>query len=117
MNVNWVEYKGKKILYSDFKGLNSSEMLNQLRYETDLICQDNREILYLADFTDTTISVEFMKAGNSAGQKTKKFVKRSAIIGVTGLKPMLLNTFNKVTGIEARAFHDIVKAKEYLFQA
>lgn len=114
MKIQWIEYKEAKILYSDYRTLNPNEMIAQLQQETRLILQQKEPILYLANVTNTVISSEFMKEVNKDGRLTRTHVKKSAIIGVIGLKAIMLNTFNMITGIQARAFTDEIDAKEYL---
>lgn len=114
MKVSWIEYKGKRILFSDYSGCTVEQMISQLKTETNMILQENGNVLYLADFTNTVISPDYMKAVNEAGKKTKSIVNKSALVGISGMKAMLMNTFNMITGLKARAFSDLILAKEYL---
>ena len=114
MKIEWINYKGMQILFSDYKGLSSEEMIKHLKKETQMILQQKEPILYMADFTSTIFTTEFMHAVNEDGKLTKRLVKKSALVGITGMKAVMLNTFNMITGIKARAFDNEYKAKDYL---
>ena len=116
MSIEWIKYNGRKILYSDYSGLGETEMCSQLEEETKIIMEytDEEKILYLANFEDAEITPGFIKKGNEKGKETSDKILKSAFIGVSGLKTLLLNTFNKFTGINARACKNHEDAKEFL---
>jgi hypothetical protein len=115
MKVNWIEYKGKRIIFSDYRGLNNEEMIDQFNYETNIILGE-KDVLYLGDFSNSNIGPDFVKLVNETGKKTKNMVKKSAIIGITGLQPILMNLFKEITGFKIKSFNEITKAKEYLIK-
>jgi hypothetical protein len=113
MKVSWIDYKGKRILFSDYQGLDNEEMIAQFKYETSIILKE-KEVLYLGDFHNSTISPDFMKMLNETGKQTQSIIKKSAVVGITGLKSILMNSFNMISGVKAKSFDEITKAKEYL---
>jgi beta-galactosidase GanA len=114
MNVSWITHKNKKILYVDYRELNEEEMLKQLDYESELIMQQPEPILYLGDFTNTIATTNFMNKANDWGKKTEKNTARSAVLGINGMKSVLLNMYNLFTGARMRSFNNMEEAKEYL---
>ncbi len=110
----WITYKGKKILYSDYRGMNNEQMMAQLREEANMIMNEPGKILNLSNFEGTVVTPEFMKLANELGKTTEKKIEKSAVVGVTGIKAVLLNTYNMVTGGNLRAFKDEESAKEFL---
>lgn len=113
--TNWIEYKEKKILFSDYSGLSSDDMVRQLEEETNIILESvEQKILYLASFDDIEFSPEFIKKGNELGKNTREKIHKSAFIGISGKKSFSLHSFNKITGINAKAFKNEIDAKEYL---
>jgi hypothetical protein len=55
-----------------------------------------------------------MKVANELGKKTEPLNERSAIVGVTGMKSVLLNTYNFFTGGKLKAYKTEAEAMEYL---
>lgn len=114
MKIEWITYKGFQILYSDYSGLSESEMISQMQEETRIILENKGCILYLANFTNTFISSDFTQAISADGKKTRRYIKKSAVVGITGIRSILLNAFIRISGIKAKAIDDLDKAKEYL---
>jgi len=110
----WITYKGKRILYSDYRGMNTEQMIAQLREEANMIMNEPGKVLNLSNFEGTVIAPEFMKVANELGKTTEKKIEKSAVVGVTGVKAVLLNSYNMITGGNIRAFKDEESAKEYL---
>jgi hypothetical protein len=114
MKVNWIYHKNKRILYSDYRGMDTDTMITQLKHEADIILKEPSDVLYMANFENTVIAPQFMKVANELGKTTEKKVTKSSIIGITGLKGVLLNSYNLFTGSKMRAFKDENAAKDYL---
>ena len=115
MPISWIEYKGKKILYADYRNLKSEDlMLANLDEELKFYEKTNGKILSLNDYRDTYISKEFMNKVTEAGKKFKGIHEKSAILGITGIKKILLNSYSVLTGDPTRSFDEEEKAKEYL---
>jgi hypothetical protein len=114
MKVDWITHSGKRILKVDYRGMNEQEMLKQLEYGTDVILKEKDKILYLGIFTDTIIFPAFMEKANSYGKDTDKKLIKGAIVGVSGMKSMLLNTYNMLTGSKMKALSSENEALSYL---
>ena len=114
MKVNWIYHRNKKILYADYRGMDTDSMITQLKHEADIIMKESGNILYLGNFENTVIAPQFMKVANELGKTTEKKMEKSTIVGVTGLKAVLLNSYNMFTGGKIRACKDENSAKEYL---
>ena len=114
MKIEWINYKGKRILKVDYKGLNEQEMIKQLEYGTSLILKEPDKILYLGDFSNTVVSPAFMEKANAFGKETDKKLLKGAIIGVSGMKSVLLNAYNMLTGSKMKALSGETEALEYL---
>ncbi len=114
MNVKWISKDGKQILYADYRGMKTPEMIKQLEHEADIMLKSSNKVLYLGNFEDTVIDKDFMKKANELGKKTEPLNERSALVGVTGMKALLLNTYNMLTGGKIKAFKTEEEALEYL---
>jgi hypothetical protein len=114
MKANFISHKSKRILYVDYRGLNTSEMLDQLEYESNLILKEAEPVLYLANFENTVVASDFMNRANELGKKTEKKTAKSAVVGVSGMKKVLMNTYSLFTGSKMKAFNTEEEAKDYL---
>ncbi len=115
MPVQWIEYKGHKILYADYRGLVSEDkMLENLKAEEEFYKTISSKILSLNDYRDTYVSNNFINKVTELGKINKDKNLKSAILGISGVKKLLLNTFSTISGMPVRSFSDETEAKEYL---
>ena len=111
----WVEYKGEKILINDYSNLPIEEILrlieeNTRRYEAE----QNQDILLLVDVTgcpfDANVVIDLKKIASFIQSK----IKKSACIGVTGLKAVILEGVNRFSKLGIKPFPSEEHAKEWL---
>ncbi|RPJ62173.1 MAG: hypothetical protein EHM12_04715, partial [Dehalococcoidia bacterium] len=97
--VKWIETKGKRILYSDYSGLKTSEELFAV-VEEGLKMAKMSQGTYLAmhNFTNATVSNEFTEKIHEIGKELEGKIEKRAVIGMTGLKAILFQGFLRVTG-------------------
>jgi hypothetical protein len=116
MNISYIQYKGKKIQYIDYTHCkNHMEMikvLDELRLEYE---KTTELFISLADFTGTYGSSEFLNEANRlAKDHSDKRMIKSAVLGVTGIKKILLNTYNMFLKNKMVPFDTKEEALEYL---
>lgn len=109
-----IQYKGKEILYIDYQNLKESEMIEALNEAERIILEDNKLHLQLTNILDAFATPGFMAAAKKFGKKTNPLTDRSAIIGITGVKVLLLRSYNFVSGEKLKDFKTIEEAKDYL---
>ncbi|MEP1035091.1 hypothetical protein [Ekhidna sp.] len=99
MSVELITHNGKKIVYGDFKECNKKEkMIEKLYVVEQLMQRQPGTVLYLADLSNTHGSTEFMKAVKEVAKRTFDHkVEKAALIGIIGIKKVLLNGFNAVS--------------------
>ena len=107
MSLGWIEHKGRKILYSDFRGLRDKEMFAQHQDALDAVRKAAAPPLLLVNLTGAPASKRFMEELDAS-------VRRQAIVGVDGLKSLLLKAYNAVLGGDLQSFPTEEEAKEYL---
>lgn len=117
MKIEWTSYKGKRILRVDYSGLNEQQMIAQLEQGTKVILNEKEKILYLGNFTETVVTSTFMDKANALAKQTDEKLIKGAIVGVTGMKSVLLNTYNMLTGSKMKSFKTEAEALEYLVKA
>lgn len=111
----WITYKGKDIQYNDYSGLVGEQFPALIAAMTERTLNEGKVgNLVLIDFRDSYVNKDAVKAFGEAGKKVNDITIKTALVGISGVKKVLLNFINKVTSLEAKAFNTIEEAKEYL---
>ena len=115
MKVQWITHKGKKILFSDYSNVKNQDELFEIMKES-LRMQDETtdKILGLVDMTNASVGPEFMKEAKEQGKSQLHKRDKSAVLGITGLKAMLLKGYNLFSGDSAKPFATKEEALDYL---
>lgn len=119
MRSKWIEYQGQKIFYQDFSNYfhNYQRVKEELAEVQALVMeQPLGSLLVLSDFRDTAISGDLMPALNASSALTQKHIRKTAVIGVTGIKKSLADMLSKLTGQALKYFDTEFEAKEWLVQ-
>lgn len=109
-----ITYQGKEISYFDYRGMKMEDILRTLDQAVTKAIQENKRRLQLTNITGIYAVPEFMEKVQEAGKKTKHLTIKSAVVGITGAKKLLLNAYNTFTGANIKAFDDEESAKEWL---
>jgi hypothetical protein len=113
--VQKIQYQGKEILYINYKDLiGDDQMIATLNEAERLILLDNKPHLQLVNFINAFATPGYMAAAKKFGKRTKSLTSKSAIVGITGVKALLLKSYNFVSGDKLKAFETLEQAKEYL---
>lgn len=100
MSFSWMQHAGHKVLVVDYRDCRTQEqMIAQLDEVTRLVADAPAPLLALTNLEDCGIGPEFMSKAKQYGRDvyTRKDA-RHAIIGITGLKNMLLQGFLAASG-------------------
>jgi len=96
MSISYIHYGGKKILLIDYTNCKTAEdTLNVLEMVKDEYLKTSETIIALNDFTGVVPNNDFMEIAKKYGKlyfdsKTLK----TACIGITGIKKILLSAYN-----------------------
>src|SRR5512142_1376719 len=94
----WINYNGKTILYTDFNGLSKTDDLIAVLDESERkVLESPEKVLLLVDVSNASISAEFMtrlKTNTNAAAH----INRLALVGITGLKKVLIDGYLRVVG-------------------
>jgi hypothetical protein len=119
MRSQWTEYQGKKIFYQDF----SKNFYNSAAVKTELaevqkivLAEPNNSVLVLSDMRDTNIGSDLIPIMNAASTATKNHVRKTAVLGVIGMKRKLADLLTALTGQQLKYFDDIELAKIWLVE-
>jgi hypothetical protein len=117
MKSKWIEYNGKKIFYQDFSNhfFNEKAVIEELReVQSVVINQPMNSVLALSNFSNTEITANLMPILNESSSKTKANVRKTAVLGITGVKRTLGDLLSKITGQQLMYFNNELEAKEWL---
>ena len=117
MRSQWIEYNEKKIFYQDFSKLfyNTTVVKAELiEVQKVVMSQPKGSVLILTDLRDTNVGRELLPAMNEASASTKDYVKKTAVLGVTGAKRKLADMLSSLTGQPLKYFDDMEAAKKWL---
>ena len=117
MRSKWIEHNGKKIFYQDFSNwLYRSDLVKKELEEVQavVLAEPPNSALILSDFRNTNITSDLIPIMNAASSATKGHVKRTAVLGVTGIKRSLADMLIKITGQPLKYFDDELSAKKWL---
>ncbi|MBK7317496.1 MAG: hypothetical protein IPO36_16885 [Anaerolineales bacterium] len=117
MKSKWIEYNGKKILYQDFSNLffNTKAIQEELAQVQEIVMgEPENSVLIISDFTNTEITNELMPILNEASRRTKPHVRKTATLGITGVKRTLGDLLSRITGQSILYFANDKEAKDWL---
>jgi len=109
-------HRGKKIYFTDWTNLSDAdEAINAVEETTSFIEQNNEyDLLELLDVRGSYASTRVLLKLKEAAERTKKFSKKKAIVGITGSKRILLLAVNRFIDGSIKGFEDIDSAKRWL---
>ena len=119
MRSKWIEHKGKKIFFQDFSGLlyDSEALKKELTLvQAEVVSHPKKSLLVLSDFRDTNITNDLMPLLNASSAMTKDHIKRTAVLGVIGVKRTLADLLIRLTGQPLEYFDSETAAKDWLVE-
>jgi len=117
MKSYWIEYNGKKIFYQNFSNLhfNTGAVKQEMEKVQKIVLNEPKNsVLVLSNFTNTEITSELMPFLNEASRTTKSHVRKTAVVGIKGVKRYLGDMLSKITGQPLTYFSTEADAKEWL---
>jgi hypothetical protein len=120
MTHTWITHKEKRILYSDFAnfGADVEGLRADIEAGNQLIGQEpENSVLVLVDLRNTVISIEAAQILKESAASTKKYARKTALIGITtGFRKVLLDAAIRFSGRHMVALDDVEKAKDWLVE-
>jgi hypothetical protein len=106
MPVSWIDYKGKKLLHWVYVGSDLDNFIKEMREYFECIEKSQESILSLIDLKDSSLlsSPEYLEESKRRGKELGAKVKKSAIVGITGMRKVFVSGYLIATGQ-----HDLVK--------
>jgi hypothetical protein len=115
MALSWIDHGGKRILLNDFRDLSEAEALAQLDEEVRLLESEPGKVRMLVDVTGAPIMLGFVARARALAPRIEARLERQAVLGITGVKSVLLAGFNLVSkGVPLQPFPTEAAARDYL---
>jgi hypothetical protein len=117
MKSRWITYRGVEILYCDFSGF--GEDIESLRAEVKAVDavifrRGKDSVLALADLAGTVTGDAVVELFKNSAASTKGYVRKQAVIGLSGLQKWLARTVALFSGQSMHIFDSAEQAKEWL---
>jgi hypothetical protein len=110
-----VLYKGKKIVLVDISNTNTEQILAALpAAQKQIAFLPPKSALILTDVTNTVYNKEVSAAIKEFSAKNTPYVRASAVVGVDGLRSVLLQAVTMITHREIKACKTRDEAIEWL---
>jgi len=118
MDVTWITYKDSKILYIDYRGAkDGKDSVGLLMKAIEIERNSKGNLLILQNFEGTFGNDEYFAKVKEVGKEVSDKVKKNALVGITGIKKILLAGYARFTGEKGlRTFDGEAEAKEWLVQ-
>lgn len=115
MAYRFIKHNNKEVLFIDHKGLSGDDLFNSFKEATLFILEKKKDCLVVADFTDTTGTQQLNDYIQSPEAKeTSRYTIKHGVVGITGIKKMVLRLYNSVTGGKSKLFATIEEALDYV---
>jgi hypothetical protein len=117
MPVKYIQFKGKTILYVDYRNMTGDEGIATLDEEAIEVRKWTQPGLILSDFHNAKGSTGFMAHAKKLGKEifAEKTLKAAAI-GITGIQNVLLQAYNTFSTDKLVPFATEEEAKEWLIK-
>lgn len=117
MQSKWIFYKGEKIIYADYSGFNTDVKAFQMENDAvdAIVCQQAADsVLCIVDVRDTVASTEAVAIIKNSAKRTKPYMRKVAVVGVTGVRRVLADAVVRFSGRELALFDDMEKAQDWI---
>ncbi len=121
MSVQWIVYKGKRILYQDYRGLAGEALRAAVRQGVQMSAAEPGEVTSLTNVEGIGANPEFLtyvKEERKPVAAKNQTAKQAVVVGSQGVsvfvKKTFVNALITMTGVKLRAFSNEEEAKEWL---
>lgn len=99
MAHSFLQHNGQDVFFINHRGLSGEELLGSFRSASKYVLDNKKEMLIVVDLSDTTMTKELDEYVKGEEMKaTAKYIKKQAVVGITGIKKMVLRIYNALTG-------------------
>ena len=110
-----IDANGQRIIFVDLSAIKPAESLAVMSEARVLVSsQPPKSVLLMTDVTNASYNAESADAMKAFSKGNTPFVRRSAVVGATGLRAVVLAAIRILTGREIRTFDTRDAAMEWL---
>lgn len=117
MKSKWIEHGGKRILYADYANFekNVDVFQNEVDAVTQVITHEPASsVRLLVDVHGTPGTPEIMNVLYVSAKACKPHMIATAVVGVGGIRMMLMRSVTRITGMPLTAIETIDEARDWL---
>jgi len=90
----WMDYKGKRILYVDYRGMKPKEIMPVMKETNDAVAGFPGKVLILGNIKGAVVTREVMDyLKRSASMVLRHRAEKIAVVGATGLMAVFFDSF------------------------
>lgn len=115
--IKLINHNGKNIIHVDYSGLsnrNEKEFLNIINEATQFMLKQGKDLLILSDFKDSSGNTNIYDKLKESSAIVKPIRKKSAVIGISGVKSIFLKGVNLFSDSDLMSFNNLEDAKKWL---
>ncbi len=113
--VKFINHAGKEILFLDFSGCTTNEVLATIEESKQVIrTRPEGSVLTLTDVTNARFNEDITERMKEFTAHNKPYVKAAAIIGISGIKKIIFEAVMMFSKRKIHIFESIHEAKEWL---
>ena len=114
--IRRIKYQHIDIVYVDFSNIHSQEKVYQaIDYAANYIRKQlPRSVYTLTNISGMYFNTNIFNRMTVYAKENAPYVKRSALVGMSGLMQIFYNNFSKLSGRDVKAFFTEEEAKEFL---
>jgi hypothetical protein len=110
-----VTHNGKDVLFVNHRGLSGDDLFNSYKAVILFLLDQKKGYLAVSDFSDSTGSKELNDYIQSEETKTaSKYLTKLGVVGMTGVKKMVLRIYSALTGVNTKMFDTVEEALDYV---
>jgi hypothetical protein len=114
-----IDYKGKEIYSVDYTNLSTEEeFLEAIRvadeFRDELAKMGKKDLPMLVDMSNSYMVGKVMSELKRSAKEVRPYISKTATVGITGTKKVIVRLVNSFSKLEAKVFDDLEKAKEWL---
>jgi hypothetical protein len=118
MAVKLVSHKGKPVISADYHGcLKVEQQFQVLEGISKILDQSNTRLPVLSNYEGVPIGSEYMARVKNSGKQFDSKLGRQALLGITGLKSILVTGYISFTGrSDIKVFASEAEALDWLVE-
>ena len=116
--LQFVNYKGKRILVEDFSNIkDENKLVDLMQKAVSLVhSQPKGSALVLVDMTNAHYGSLASQASKEASASNTPYIRASALVGIRGVMDIIVKSINRFTGRTLMTFTSREEAMEWLIK-